>query len=281
MRTATWRLRHRALRRRDHRSPRAHVERRCGDLALPSGIHDGLLLPQRRARRVRVRARGLGDAGDDVRQPVVPRGRLRDDPARHDLPFRSRGRAATRRVRVARAHHDPAALPQRVRAAARGRAVLEPRHPSADRAPDDPRAGRVRGQGARPRRLPDVRARHHPFDVVGWDGYLFPWTFSVHDFEPITGRIHQPPPAHQTFQGQNFVICSFCPRKLDFDPEAVRPVPPLEPRVRGDDLLRPATSARARGSRSARSRSTLGRAARAAAGPRGEVARLAETTSWR
>jgi len=59
---------------------------------------------------------------------------------------------------------------------------------------------------------------YHPFDVVGWDGYLFPWTFSIHDFEPITGRIHQPPPAHQTFAGPNFVICSFCPRKLDFDP---------------------------------------------------------------
>jgi homogentisate 1,2-dioxygenase len=50
---------------------------------------------------------------------------------------------------------------------------------------------------------------YHPLDVVGWDGYLYPWTFSVHDFEPITGRIHQPPPSHQTFQGQNFVICSF------------------------------------------------------------------------
>src|SRR5919205_637323 len=58
---------------------------------------------------------------------------------------------------------------------------------------------------------------YHPFDVVGWDGYVYPWTFSINDFEPITGRIHMPPPSHQTFQGQNFVICSFCPRKLDFD----------------------------------------------------------------
>jgi len=62
---------------------------------------------------------------------------------------------------------------------------------------------------------------YHPFDVVGWDGYLYPWSFSIHDFEPITGRIHQPPPSHQTFQGPNFVICSFCPRHLDSDPEAV------------------------------------------------------------
>ena len=81
---------------------------------------------------------------------------------------------------------------------------------------------------------------YHPFDVVGWDGYLFPWTFSFHDFEPITGRIHQPPPSHQTFAGQNFVICSFCPRKLDFGPKlcSADSLPPLESAVGGDDLLR-------------------------------------------
>lgn len=62
---------------------------------------------------------------------------------------------------------------------------------------------------------------YHPFDVVGWDGYVFPWTFNIADFEPIAGRIHMPPPSHQTFQGQNFVICSFCPRKLDWDPDAI------------------------------------------------------------
>ncbi len=62
---------------------------------------------------------------------------------------------------------------------------------------------------------------YHPFDVVGWDGYLFPWTFSIHDFEPITGRIHQPPPVHQTFSGPGFVLCSFCPRLLDYDPRAI------------------------------------------------------------
>jgi len=62
---------------------------------------------------------------------------------------------------------------------------------------------------------------YHPFDVVGWDGYVYPYTFNTDDFEPITGRIHMPPPVHQTFQGQNFVICSFCPRELDYDPEAI------------------------------------------------------------
>jgi len=76
----------------------------------------------------------------------------------------------------------------------------------------------------------------HPFDVVGWDGYLFPWTFSIHDFEPITGRIHQPPPSHQTFQGRNFVICSFCPRKLDFDPLAV-PIPYHHSNLQSEEMI--------------------------------------------
>ena len=77
---------------------------------------------------------------------------------------------------------------------------------------------------------------YHPFDVVGWDGYLYPWTFSIHDFEPITGRIHQPPPSHQTFQGQNFVICSFCPRKLDFDPQAV-PIPYHHSNLQSEEMI--------------------------------------------
>ena len=67
----------------------------------------------------------------------------------------------------------------------------------------------------------DYLLDYHPFDVVGWDGYVYPYTFNTDDFEPITGRIHMPPPVHQTFQGQNFVICSFCPRELDYDPQAI------------------------------------------------------------
>ena len=62
---------------------------------------------------------------------------------------------------------------------------------------------------------------YHPLDVVGWDGYVYPYTFNVHDFEPRTGRFHLPPPIHQTFQGPNFVVCSFCPRELDYDPQAI------------------------------------------------------------
>jgi len=77
---------------------------------------------------------------------------------------------------------------------------------------------------------------YHPFDVVGWDGLVYPWTFSIHDFEPITGRIHQPPPSHQTFQGPNFVICSFCPRKLDFDPDAI-PIPYHHSNLQSEEMI--------------------------------------------
>jgi homogentisate 1,2-dioxygenase len=77
---------------------------------------------------------------------------------------------------------------------------------------------------------------NHPFDVVGWDGCLYPWAFSIHDFEPITGRVHQPPPVHQTFQGPNFVICSFVPRKVDYHPLAI-PVPYNHHNVDSDEVL--------------------------------------------
>jgi homogentisate 1,2-dioxygenase len=77
---------------------------------------------------------------------------------------------------------------------------------------------------------------NHPFDVVGWDGCLYPWAFSIHDFEPITGRVHQPPPAHQTFEGPNFVICSFVPRKVDYHPLAI-PVPYNHHNVDSDEVL--------------------------------------------
>ena len=77
---------------------------------------------------------------------------------------------------------------------------------------------------------------YHPFDVVGWDGYVYPWTFNIRDFEPITGRIHMPPPSHQTFQGRNFVICSFCLRKLDFDPEAI-PIPYHHSNLNSEEMI--------------------------------------------
>ena len=80
------------------------------------------------------------------------------------------------------------------------------------------------------------RYAHHPFDVVGWDGCLYPYVFSISDFEPITGRLHQPPPVHQTFEGPNFVICSFVPRKVDYHPLAI-PVPYHHHNVDSDEMM--------------------------------------------
>jgi homogentisate 1,2-dioxygenase len=77
---------------------------------------------------------------------------------------------------------------------------------------------------------------YHPLDVVGWDGYVYPYTFNINDFEPITGRIHMPPPVHQTFQGPNFVICSFCPRHLDYDPNAI-PIPYHHSNLQSEEMI--------------------------------------------
>ncbi|MCU1388331.1 MAG: homogentisate 1,2-dioxygenase [Ilumatobacteraceae bacterium] len=104
-----------------------------------------------------------------------------------------------------------------------------------------PPAGNVEGEGV------DVlvRTRHgmsrhvhatHPFDVIGWDGCLYPWALNIGDFEPVVGRIHQPPSVHQTFAGNGFVVCSFVPRLLDFDPSAVK-VPYHHANVDTDEVL--------------------------------------------
>ncbi len=76
----------------------------------------------------------------------------------------------------------------------------------------------------------------HPFDVVGWDGCCYPYIFSIHDFEPITGRVHQPPPVHQTFEGNAFVVCSFVPRLYDYHPNAI-PAPYNHSNIDSDELL--------------------------------------------
>ena len=78
--------------------------------------------------------------------------------------------------------------------------------------------------------------RRHPFDVVGWDGYLWPFIFNIRDFQPITGRVHQPPPVHQTFQGRNFVLCSFVPRKFDYHPLAI-PAPYNHSNINSDEVI--------------------------------------------
>jgi len=76
----------------------------------------------------------------------------------------------------------------------------------------------------------------HPFDVIGWDGCCYPFAFSIHDFEPITGRVHQPPPVHQTFEAHNFVVCSFCPRLFDYHPQAI-PAPYNHSNIDSDEVL--------------------------------------------
>ncbi len=77
---------------------------------------------------------------------------------------------------------------------------------------------------------------HHPFDVIGWDGCCYPFAFSIHDFEPITGRVHQPPPVHQTFEGNNYVVCSFCPRLFDYHPNSI-PAPYNHSNIDSDELI--------------------------------------------
>ncbi|MDZ4751719.1 MAG: homogentisate 1,2-dioxygenase [Flavobacteriales bacterium] len=84
--------------------------------------------------------------------------------------------------------------------------------------------------------LHDVVYASHPFDVVGWDGYNYPYAFSIHDFEPITGRVHQPPPVHQTFEAHNYVVCSFCPRLYDYHPKSI-PAPYNHSNIDSDEVL--------------------------------------------
>ena len=84
--------------------------------------------------------------------------------------------------------------------------------------------------------LYDYSYASHPFDVAGWDGYNYPYAFSIHDFEPITGRVHQPPPVHQTFETSAFVICSFCPRLYDYHPESI-PAPYNHSNIDSDEVL--------------------------------------------
>ncbi|HVK05200.1 MAG TPA: homogentisate 1,2-dioxygenase [Armatimonadaceae bacterium] len=91
---------------------------------------------------------------------------------------------------------------------------------------------RIKARG----RLTAYHYDFHPLDVVGWDGYLYPWAVSIHDFEPITGAIHQPPPTHQMFEAHNFVVCSFVPRMLDYHPDAV-PIPYNHSNLDSDEVL--------------------------------------------
>jgi homogentisate 1,2-dioxygenase len=96
----------------------------------------------------------------------------------------------------------------------------------------------VKHRGSGPGGLVGTRMTYatHPFDVVGWDGCLYPYTFNVEDFMPITGKVHQPPPVHQVFEGANFVVCNFVPRKVDYHPQSI-PVPYYHSNVDSDEVM--------------------------------------------
>ena len=152
----------------------------------------------------------------------VPQARLRRDPARHDVPLPLR-----RRPQRWLTFYTPGEIETPNRYRNRYGQLLEHApfsqrdfHPPADLVTHRDRGEhtvKVRVRGG----YQDYVLDYHPLDVVGWDGYVYPYTFNVADFEPKAGRLHQPPPAHQTFQGPNFVICSFCPRMLDWDAQAI------------------------------------------------------------
>jgi homogentisate 1,2-dioxygenase len=84
--------------------------------------------------------------------------------------------------------------------------------------------------------LYDILYAGHPFDVIGWDGCCYPFAFSIHDFEPVTGRVHQPPPVHQTFEANNFVVCSFVPRLFDYHPLSI-PAPYNHSNIDSDEVI--------------------------------------------
>lgn len=86
------------------------------------------------------------------------------------------------------------------------------------------------------KKLHEIYFASHPFDVIGWDGYCYPYIFSALNFEPLTGRIHQPPPVHQTFEGNNFVICTFAPRLYDYHPKSI-PAPYNHSNIDSDEVL--------------------------------------------
>ena len=185
---------------------------------------------------------GSRDGGDGVRRAGGPAGRLRDPAPGHHAPLAAEpgGTAAAVRDRGQLAHRAAQALPVPLRAAAGALPVLRagparPGEPLLVEETDVEVLVKHRGPGGG---LTGTRyvVPTHPFDVVGWDGCLYPYTFNVADFEPITGRVHQPPPVHQVFEGNNFVICNFVPRKVDYHPLAV-PVPYYHANVDSDEVM--------------------------------------------
>ena len=246
------------------------------------------LLPQRAGRRGGVRREGEGHARDGVRRPAVPQG---------DYLVIHRG--ILHRYRFDAAHeHAEAARSSRAAGTSAGPSAIATSSASSWKARRTPSAtSAVRCELNTHDEMGDfpllvkqydgineLMLDHHPFDVVGWDGYFYPWAFNINDFEPIVGRIHQPPPVHQTFQGDGFVVCSFCPRPYDFDPErGARAVQPQQRRLRRGALLRVERVHEPEGHRvrlASRIIPTAFRTARIRAAPRRRSARRTPT-SWR
>ena len=202
-------------------------------------LPDEHLLPQRRGGRDALRPRGIGHVREQLRAAALRPRRLHRDPDRHDLaagPGRRRGPPhAVRRIAV-RDTSRPSVTATTGASCWNTRRSRSATSGAPEEAPPHEETGefviwvRVRG------RITAYHYKHHPFDVVGWDGYLWPYIFNIGDFEPITGRVHQPPPVHQTFAGRNYVVCSFVPRKFDYHPLSI-PAPYNHSNINSDEVI--------------------------------------------
>ena len=207
--------------------------------SLPARRAAGGAVPQRRRRRGPLRPPGPRHAVDHVRRAAVQAVRLRRHSALHDLSPRLRCRTCSRICSSIEAANNVVIPPRylnpdgqlRLGAPFSERDLHGPREPLViDREED---ATVLIKDGTR---LTRYTLAQHPFDVVGWDGMVYPFTFNADDFEPITGTIHQPPPMHQTFEATGFVLCTFAPRLLDTHPEAIK-VPYAHSNVQADEVL--------------------------------------------
>ena len=167
---------------------------------------------------------GAGPARHGLRADPVRPGRLPGPADRHDLAARARRRLAPSGCSTSSARRRSSRRSATATTTASCSSTRRTRSATSGcrtRSRPGPTTGdfvvHVKMRG----RLTAYHYRHHPFDVVGWDGYLWPFAFNIGDFEPITGRVHQPPPVHQTFAARNFVVCSFVPRKFDYHPLAI------------------------------------------------------------
>ena len=193
-----------------------------------------MLLPERRGRRGDLRPRGLGTLETIFGDAPLQRGRLRRRPAGDDLPVPP-GEPQRHLV-----FESPGLIeiPSRYRNEYGQLLEHAPYYHRDIHPPTELHTVRDRGDsrsGCASDGYQTYVLDYHPFDVVGWDGYVYPWTFNINDFEPITGRIHMPPPSPDV-SGPNFVICSFCPRKLDFDPLAI-PIPYHHSNLNSEEMI--------------------------------------------